>query len=455
MIAKILLFAGLLSPVVWAGDFMGYRFNRSVVWQDDGGQSLLGVTLDDSIYNAAGDDYRDLRIKDRNGVEIPYLMQKIAGSKRVVSRHAIDSVIESFNKIGEEGIVVTAKLDKGAVNADGLTIVTQQRDFEYGLQIHGSADGLEWHLLVENAPIYDYSRYIAVDQRDVELPANQYRHFKITVDKAAQTHLANLTELTRLLEDGEELQRSERRGLHYEALRIERIDFWHKQSETVPEEAKSFDYAVEDFAVSQDDELKTTVIDIKTQRQPLTGFVVKTGTLNFSRNAEVQILLQHGIESRWQTIGSATLEALNFQDISHEQSRIGFSEQRRPNYRIVIYNQDSPPLDIIGVNGVGNGYRLLFLSEPGNRYRLYYGNDKAESARYDTAPILELLRRGYPSIAAELDAEVASEAIDLPPDMSELLNSRWFLVGAIGIMLVVLAWSLYRVGKRVGELPKS
>ena len=277
----------------------------------------------------------------------------------------------------------------------------------------------------------------------------------VTVDKAAQTHLAKLTELTRLLEGDQERQRSERRSLHYEALRIERIDFWHKQTETVPEDAKSFDYAVEDFTVRQDDELKATVIDIQTRRQPLTAFAVKTDTLNFSRKSEVQIPLQHGIESRRQTIGSATLEALNFQDISHEQNRIGFSEHRRANYRIVIHNQDSPPLDITGVNGVGNGYRLLFLSEPGNRYRLYYGNDKVESARYDTAPIRELLRRGYPSIAAELDAEVASEAIGLPPDMSELMNSRWFLIGAIVIMLAVLAWSLYRVGKQVVELPKS
>lgn len=456
MIAKILLCAGLMSPVVWAGDFMSHRFSRSVIWQDDGGQSLLGVILEDSIYAAGSDGFRDLRVKDRNGVEIPYLVQKITGSKTVVSRETIDSAIESFNKVGEEGIVVTAKLDNGEVNADGLTIVTKQRDFEYGLQIQGSADGRDWQPLVENATIYDYSRYMAVERREVELPANQYRHFKITVDKAAQTHLANLTELTRLLEDGEERQRSERRGLHYEALRIERIDFWHKQTETVPEEAKSFDYAVENFTVRQDDELKTTLIDIQTRRQPLTGFAVKTGTLNFSRNAEVQIPLQHGIESRWQTIGNATLEALNFQDISHEQSRIGFSEQRRANYRIVIHDQDSPPLHITGVNGVGNGYRLLFLSEPGNRYRLYYGNDKAESARYDTASIRELLRRGYPGIEAGLDAEeVASEAIERPPDMSELLNSRWFLAGAIVIMLAVLAWSLYRVGKRVGELPKS
>lgn len=124
MIAKILLFAGLFSATAWASDLTDYRFSRSVIWQDGDQQSLLGVTLDESIYNAAGDDYRDLRIKDRNGVEIPYFVQKIAGSKTVVSRQTIDSAIESFNKVGEEGIVVTAKLDNGAVNADGLTIVT-------------------------------------------------------------------------------------------------------------------------------------------------------------------------------------------------------------------------------------------------------------------------------------------------------------------------------------------
>lgn len=275
------------------------------------------------------------------------------------------------------------------------------------------------------------------------------------MDKTGQSHLADLTELTRVLEDGEERQRTERSALHYEALRIERIDFWHQQTETVPEQAKSFDYAVEDFSVRQDDKRKATLIDIQTGHQPLTGFAIKTATLNFSREAEVQIPLPHGIDSRWQTIGSATLEALNFQDISHEQSRIGFPEQRRANYRIVIHDQDSPPLEITGVNGVGNGYRLLFIGEPGNRYRLYYGNVKAESARYDTAPIRELLRRGYPGIAAELDEEVAIEAVEQPPEVSELLNSRWFLTGAIVIMLAVLAWSLYRVGKRVGELPKS
>ena len=83
-----------------------------------------------------------------------------------------------YKKSGDDGIVITLGLDKDAAFADGLTVVTPQHDFEYGLQILGSADGKDWRLLVDNAAIYDYSRYMAVDQRDIALPANRDRFFE-------------------------------------------------------------------------------------------------------------------------------------------------------------------------------------------------------------------------------------------------------------------------------------
>jgi hypothetical protein len=144
---------------------------------------------------------------------------------------------------------------------------------------------------------------------------------------------------------------------------------------------------------------------------------------------------------------------LHFQDINHEQSTVSFPEQRQPHYRIVIHDQDNPPLEIASVSGVGNGYQLLFLPQPGKSYQLHYGSDKAEPPRYDTAPIQELLRRGYQSTAAALGPEAALSVEDML-DFSNWLNSKLFLGVAIGLMVLVLAWSLYRVSKRLGELPE-
>ncbi|MGZ5000550.1 MAG: DUF3999 family protein [Methylomonas sp.] len=454
MIAKFILMAGLLFAQVHASDITGYRFSRPVVNQDGGQLSLLAVPLDDRVYAGTADGLRDLRLTDQNGVEIPFLLQKIAGSKTVIRRLPSRSDAPALQKSGEDGIVITVALDKEAANADGLTVVTGQRDFEYDLRIEGSNDGKDWQTLVDHVLIYDYSRYMAVGNRDIELPGNSYRQFRLVVAKATQTRAAELLALTRTLNNGEERQRSEKIDLLNEPLHIDRIEFWHKKAETLPETEQVFDYPVTGFRVRQDAERKMSVIDIESGRQPLTGFRLTSTTTNFSRNVEVEIPLRQGIETRMQVIGSATLEALHFQDIHREQSLVSFPEQRRTQYQIIIRNQDNPPLEIRSVTGLGPGYQLLFLQQPGQHYQLKYGSDKAESPRYDTVQIQELLRRGYHASIAELGPETADAAAKEEFDYGEFFNSQWFLGAAIGLMVLVLGWSLYRVGKRVGELPK-
>lgn len=455
MNVKLTLLAGVLLTQAFAVESAAYRFTRPIVRTDDGRQALLAVTLDTPVYAACASDFRDLRLTDQDGIETPYLLQKIATRKTVIHRLPSPSEAPALQKTGDDGIVVTVGLDKDAANADGLSVVTGQRDFEYNLQIQGSVDGKDWHTLVDNAVIYDYSRYMAVGDRDVALPANSYRQFRIVVAKATQTRVAELLKLTRTLREGEEQQRSEKLDLHSEPLHIERIDFWHKQSETQAETEQHFDYPVAAFKISNDAEHKVSMIDIDSQRQPLTGFTLQTGTPNFSRYAEVQIPVQHGIETRIQTIGNATLEALHFQDINREQTTVTFPEQRQSRYRIVIHNQDNPPLDILSVGGTGHGYQLLFLPQAGKNYRLQYSADEAEPPRYDYEPIQELLRRGYPITLATLSPETAVAVVEERLDWAKLLNSRFFLGVAIGLMVLALAWSLYRVSKRVGQLPKQ
>lgn len=451
MITRFICLFCLLVAQVQAAEAPAYRFSRPVTYQDSGQQSLLAVTLDSAVYANSAADFRDLRLTDQNGVETPYLLQKIASQKTVTRRLSSRSETVDLQKFGDEGFVVTVKLDKDAANADGLTLVTPQVDFEYALQIHGSNDGENWQLLVDNALIYDYSRYMSVGNRDVAIPANSFRQFKIVVAKATQTRVAELLELTRTLRGSEELQRSETSQHQTEPLHIERIELWHSHSETLPAEDSQFDYAMPGFKITQDAEHKTSSIDIDTLHQPLTGFTLQINTPNFSRSAEVQIPLQQGIETRMQTIANGTLEALHFQNINRDQTSIGFPEQRQPRYRIVIQNQDNPPLHVNTITGTGHGYQLLFLPQAGLSYRLQYGSTQAEPPRYDTAPIQELLRRGYQSSTADLGPETAAAAAEAKFDVGELLNSRWFLGLAIGLMVIVLSWSLFRVSKRLGD----
>ncbi|WP_347986577.1 DUF3999 family protein [Methylomonas sp. AM2-LC] len=455
MIGKTTLFSFLML-LIWqycVADIGNPRFSRPVLLPDTTSQTLLAIILDEPIYAASQTDFADLRLLDQDQQETPYLLKKIATSKTVTQR--LSSVIDSqsLQKSGENGIVVTLSLDKNAAFANGLTINTQQRNFDYSLQIMGSSDGNAWHVLVDKATIYDYSRYMAVSNRDISLPDNQDQFLKIIVAEATQSRNSQMLELTRTLQAGEEQQRQEKQQLQVEPLHIEGIEAWHNQASTQAEAAQAFPYSLSNFTISQNSEQKTSVIEIDSKRQPLTGFKLDINTANFSRHAEVQIA-QPGVQAPIQVIGTAQLQALHFQEINQLQTELTFPEQRQTHFRLVIHNQDNPALEISSISAIGHAYQLLFLPQAGKQYQLYYGAEKMTRPVYDTASIEELLERGYQTTSVSLGAETALIPSKQKLNMSSILESSWFLGGVIGLMVLVLMWSLFRIVKRLGNLPE-
>ncbi|OAI17777.1 hypothetical protein A1359_05710 [Methylomonas lenta] len=447
MIANIALVFCLLVSQVMASEIQAFQFSRAVISPKLNQQTLLAVPLDSAVYANSAADFHDLRLIDNAGTITPYFLQKIAGQKTVIRRLPSPSKAPALEKLAEEGISVRLDLEPDAAAVDGLTLITQQHNYEYVLQVLGSDDGQNWQVLLDKALIYDYSRFMNISNRDVDLPSNQFRHFKIVVAQATQPRVAEVMALTRTLHGDEELQRSEKVDVHHQPLHIESIQLWHNQVETVAESEQSFEYPLAGFTISQDEENKITLIDIAAQNQPLTGFKLDIATPNFSRIAELQIPLQKGIETRMQTIASGTLKALRFQDINRQETTLSFPQQRQQHYRLLIHNQDNPALEITHVTGSGPGYALLFLPQTEQSYQLLYGAEKAKIPNYDIAPIQELLRRGYQSLTAGLGPVVEISRQSDGFDFFELLNSKVFLGLVISLMVLVLGWSLFKVAK--------
>jgi hypothetical protein len=454
MTLKIVLAASLLLAQPVAAETENFRFSRPVVWQDGGQQELLTVPLDNRIYAATRDGFPDLRLVDQDGIETPYLLEKAAETRTETRRLNCDSQLQALKKKNKT-IEIYLRLGKNEQTTDGLTVITPLTDFEHRVQVFGSGDGKNWSLLVKDAEIFDYSSYMPIANRDIPLPANTYRQFKLVVEEAVHTREAELKELTRTLRGGEEVARSERIDLHRIPLQIERIQLWRNQTEVLPETDKRFEYPVAEYMITEDKEKQTTLIDVTTLREPLTGFTLYTSSDNFNRQATVQIPVRQGIETSMQVIGSGVLESLHFRDIRREQTAVSFPEQRQKTYRIVLGNRDNPPLAITGITGTGNGYNLIFLTTPGQTYLLRYGSEKAKRPAYDTAPIQELLRRGYKGIPATLAPESAETSVPETLDFAELLNSKWFLGLTVALMVAVLGWVLVRAGKRIEQFPRE
>lgn len=451
MNGKIILLFFLWQSQLFAAEMLPQRFSRNINIAGHEPQALLAVPLDEQVYAGSAVDFSDLRLVDQNGVETPYLLQKIGGSKTVVNRIPVQSKKTLLQKSGAEGFEVIVTIDKDAAEVDGLTVVTEQRDFEYALQIQGSDNGKQWRTLVDKALIFDYSRFMSFGNRDIDLPTNHARHFKIIVAQAIQEQASGLTELSRTLQDSRELERKETIDIHKEPLHIQRIKLWRKETETRAGLVYLYDYPLTDFKISRDKEHQTTLIDVNAHLLPLNGIKLAVATANFSRSAEVQVPQQQGIKTRMHTVVQGTIEALHFGNFKRERVKLEFPELRRELYRVVIHDRDNPPLQIEAVIGTGLKHQLLFLRQLDKQYRLLYGAENQDNPHYEVAPIRELLRRGYQSKQVSLGTEEIISEKKHGFDIAELLNSDWFLGLVMSIMVLVLGWSLYRVYRRIGE----
>ncbi len=121
----------------------------------------------------------------------------------------------------------------------------------------------------------------------------------------------------------------------------------------------------------------------------------------------------------------------------------------------MIENADNPPLEITSVEAIGHVYRLVFLAGEGRRYQLSYGSDSAESPHYDTAAVLTSLGPRYQPVETGLGGEVKAQGFRHRTTWRNLLNSPAVLTLALALMIVVLAWVLFRAGAQIKKLPDA
>jgi hypothetical protein len=433
-----------------------FRFLKPIEYAATKNDELVAVALDTDIYAAAGSE--NFRIYDDLQVETPfasgYEMER--GTDR--SRRFVETSVVSLKPAGQT-LVVHVKLparepedvvDGTDGSAEALVVATPLMNYERTVKVEGSTDGKEWKTLVPAAVLFDYSKYMDVSNREIALPKNDAREFKLTIDDLSDERISPLKELTRTFRQEKEDSRIEKTVVEKRPFRIDRI------SAAIPivakgERMKLATYQLADFKVREDAAGKRTIVDVRTRLQPLQEFVVETPDRNFSRHATVGHPDHPDLE-----VGRATLTRMTFREPHRDETKIPIRSATFSTFRITIANEDNPPLRITGVKGHGPIRRLLFLAEPGRQYRIEYGTETPLPApHYETAALLhDSLRDATPTVA-KLGAQVENTVIRPLPPAGSFLSNPWFLGGAIGVMVGVLGWCLMRAGKKLDALPKE
>jgi hypothetical protein len=449
----IILFAGLSAAAAAAEKEPHFRFRKEIELGRATGEEIIAVPLDSDVYAGTRDGYPDLRIVDDRGAFVPYLVENI-GKKRINQvREPCASKLSSLRVDEGKGLEIVVALNEKAPSAGGLTIRTPLADYEHRVQVFGSESGKDWAPLVTDGVIFDYSRFMDIRNRDIALPSNDFRQFKIVVEQELEDRESPLRELIRGKEDGKKEARVEITRNVRTPFRIDRVELWRTVESEGRTAAESFRYPAAGFQVEQNAKAKVTRIEIQSRREPLTRLSFTTASKNFSRTARVLVPIVRGVQTDWAEIGRGTVVNIQFRAFHREELQVDFPEQRQDRYRLEIENADNPPIEITAVDALGPGYRAVFLRSDGRSYRLEYGSETSPAPAYDTAAVLASLDRGFQPITVNLGPQVSNPAYRSEGGLLRFLNSPVFLVLVVVLMVMVLAWALFRAGARIKKLP--
>jgi len=433
-----------------------FRFSKDVDRGVAQKESILAVTLDSDVYSATRAAFPDLRVFDSQSREIPYVVEKATEPRMHTVRRACGNTVVALHEHADD-LDVLIKLDADAPAAEGLSIFTPLTNFERRVHVYGSSDGAQWTPLVAGRLVFDYSRYMDISNREVSLPKNGYRHLKVSITGIADAKESPFLELARKYRGGSESERIEKTVLERRSFRMDRIELWHERKEKLSENERKVDYRVAECRTEEDPAAKTTMVYIRTRREPLTELTLETASRNFSRPAVVQVPVTRGVRTEWVDIGHGQVSLVDFGGYHKETLGLFFPERRETEYRIAIRNEDNPPLKLTGVTARGNVYRVVLLAAENEGYRLCYGADELEQPKYDALAVLGPLRQGQATSEGRLGKEAANPAAGQPAAGAAraLVKNPLFLGAVIVVLVAVLGWALFRAARRINEIPSE
>jgi hypothetical protein len=437
-----------LTTIAFASE-PAFQFTRAVESPSLDEEELLSVNLDSPIYEATQSGLEDLRLWDQTGQSVPFLVRQIKTTRTQTTRRTWTANNMSARPLDDGGLEIIVTLDSDDPAPDGLALVTPLNNFEKRVRVETSDEGRQWEEVAQS-PFFDYSRYVDVRKDSISFPKTDRRHIRILIDNVTAAQESELLELTRRLQGTEETNRQERVVIQRRAFRVDKVQFWEDITREIPESAVKQAYPVGSFRVEQNRDEQQTYILVGMRQEPLTAFTIETPERNFSRLAIVEVEEVDGIRRNWRPISDVTLARIDFKDLEREQLSINFPESRHKQYRVVVENRDSPPLDITGITAQGNVYKVVFLATPEQSFHLVYGDADAKPAEHDTQTLRELLQAGYVPRSAELGEQQTrdsggAEALNWPA----ILNNRMVLLAIIVVLVIVLGIALYRASRHL------
>jgi len=456
--SALILAGSLAAGLAQASTGTLYQFERALIPALTSAP-LAAVVLDAPIYAGCAPDLRDLRLVENGAREMPYYVEQVMAMQPRIEQVAQPADIVTMHELPGNALEIVFQLSGENPGVSGIRVSTPLRDFERSVAVYIGATTQAWQLVVADALLFDYARYMDVAQHEVRLPQHAAGRFvKLVISAVTDETRSALARVTHEWHTGNATNVRETVDLTRRAFRIDRVTMWQDVTREAVREAVLCGYPLTGLTVTQDVGNGMTTLEFSAARAPLTAVRIVTPDRNFRRHAR---LFAHAAapphqSAAWTPVAATTLSSLQLGPFSRTALALSFPETRAERYRLQISNDNNPLLTITGVVATGTVYRLVFVPQAGAHYALRYGAPRASMPRYDLGALLSELQ-------ARPDMQLWRLAAPVAQTVAPVTTTCWrndhrtriLFSAAVIVMVAVLAWALWYAARRVQQLPPA
>ena len=384
-INKIILFLFLITIV----QLFSSQYFKTI--KITGKSTYKQFFLTEDIYENSKNNLGDIRIIDKNGKEVPYVIEtgkeQEKNSEKIVARAKIDEVLTKKDKME---FIVKFNSDNSLKDIIGnrLELITSKNFYtEYTLL--GSNNGTDWEQ-VTSGEIY---KTPDKSNLTIEFSEKRYEFYKIVTP----------------LDKGNIFSEAILKLSSNEAGKLKTV-------------GTKLDYKIEQ-------EGKSTILKIKSKFLPLKNIVLDVND-EFQRNYTVRSGDNFYVEGIISKVGEKSNLIINLENVPKLSEII-----------VEIQNGDNSPLKIKGVIGNYVPDRIVFRATEGEDYKITFGDENLNKPEYDIVEFADSIKERDEVLVGKLEKSEGNN-ISKSKDYTVYYN---VFIGFV--VIVLIGFMIRKIGK--------
>ena len=384
-INKIMLFLFLITIV----QLFSYQYFKTI--KITGKSAYKQFFLTEDIYENSKNNLGDIRIIDKNGKEVPYVIEtgkeQEKHSEKIVARAKIDEVLTKKDKME---FIVKFNSDNSLKDIIGNRLaLIASKNFYTEYTLLGSNNGTDWEQIASG------EIYKTPDKSNltIEFSEKRYEFYKIVTP----------------LDKGNIFSEAILKLSNNEAGKFKTI-------------RTKLDYKVEQ-------EGKNTILKIKSKFLPLKNIVLDAED-EFQRNYAVRSGDDFYAEGIISKVGEKSNLMINLENVPKLSEII-----------VEIRNGDNSPLKIKGVTGNYVPDRIVFKATEGENYKITFGDESLDKPEYDIAEFVDSIKERDEVLVGKLE-KADGKKVSKPRDYTVYYN---VFIGFV--IIVLIGFTIRKIGK--------